>query len=129
MHNILFSEQYNDRADELMNFVESFITGHENRIDNLFEEQMKERFRLVLARNKSKPYGPEAWMKYKSFNPNHILSELKTEETIHENFLHERRSRAKKTSQMQKQSLLKLESLNACKLAKLAEDSENETAC
>ena len=106
-----------------MHFVESFITGYENRIDNLFEMQMRERFRLVLARNKSKPYGPEAWMKYKTFNPSQILSELKTEEIIHENLLHERRSRAKKTSQGQKRSVVKLESLN------LVGDFENETAC
>ena len=104
-----------------MNFVESFITGYENRIDKLFEEQMRERFRLVLARNKSKPYGPEAWMKYKTFNPSQILSELKIEEIIHENILHERRSRAKKTYQGQKGSFLKIESLSL--------DAENETAC
>ena len=123
MPDFSFLEQYNEIADELMHFVESFITGYENRIDNLFEMQMRGRFRLVLARNKSKPYGPEAWMKYKTFNPSQILSELRTEEIIHENLLHERRSRAKKTSQGQKRSVVKLESLN------LVGDFENETAC
>ena len=88
-----------------MRVVESFILGHDKRINNLFEKQMRERFQLVLKHSKTTPYGPKGWMRYRTLNPRNILSEIKAEEIINENLLAYRRKwRTKGTKQDRKKS-------------------------
>lgn len=90
-------------SEALMSMVEGFISDHSNKIEALFEEQMRERFRLVLKHSNTIPYGPKGWFHYKTMNANSILSEIRAEEIINENLLsHRRKFKPKATSEGRK---------------------------
>ena len=71
-------------SEELIKFVDSFSFNHLNKMEELHEQQMKERFQLMISRNKATPYGPKGWLHYKTLNYKRILSEVRATELINE---------------------------------------------
>ena len=63
------------------------MTSYKKRVEDLFESQMRARFQLVMKHSKTTPYGPKGWIRYRTLNTRHILSEIKAQEIINENVM------------------------------------------
>eukprot|EP00794_Sanderia_malayensis_P004564 gene4564-5161_t len=83
---------YNAWTDDVLTYVEEFIEGAKNGVNDMAANHGRERFRLLLKHFERRSFGVTAWIKYKSFSHEKILAKMKLEEAFLEN-LHKKRRR------------------------------------